>query len=128
MKTILFRAKKITDNQWVNGGIAIAPDETVIILTKEEQTIWNVIPETVGQFIGLTDKNGHDIFEGDIVKMTYSSKNTGKIIICGQIIYVPRRLQYEIQKLSGCKAITAFKNIEIIGNIHDNPELLNNSF
>jgi uncharacterized phage protein (TIGR01671 family) len=115
-REILFRAKKITDNQWVDGGIAIAPDETVIILTKEEQIVWNVIPETVGQFIGVTDKNGKNIFEGDILK-TNEANWIGKVEF--------KHSAYIISDdKGGYSTYPDFMKCEVIGNTHDNPELL----
>ena len=118
-REFLFRAKKITDNQWVDGGIAIAPDETVIILTKKEQIVWNVIPETVGQFV--SKKNNVKIFEGDILK-------TGMGL--GVVIYDNHYSAFMIdfKQHSEKKYFEAFLKFEKVGNIHDNPQLLNTSF
>ena len=116
-REILFRAKKITDNQWVTGGIAIAPDETVIILTKEEQIVWNVIPETVGQFTGIIDINGINVFEDDILHGGYKVEYFN-----GGFFGVKHRNDKYVHSLKKCSQLQEFK---VIGNVHDNLELLN---
>lgn len=129
MREILFRGK-ITQDEWVYGFY-----ENVKL---EEATIHYingkiVSSKTVGQFTGLTDKNGNKIFEGDIVKAIQTEYDEDKeqqpivFEVIGEMIFE-----------DGCFGLRAKHfvdfyapmwqednvELEIIGNIHDNPELL----
>ena len=126
MREILFRGKRVDNGEWVYGSFI--PDSMEIYYgdkdldgfikpfgeTKEERVMVEVERNTVGQYTGLKDKNGTRIFEGDIVICDY---------FCGVVNF------YE-----GTWCVTEEDNypeylydvidLKIIGNIHDNPELL----
>ena len=131
MREILFRGKLKNTGEWAFGNLNITTKGTNII-TPDDTPIGKygaVIPETVGQYTGLTDKNGTKIFEGDIVKEDDVTHN-GQVQIKGGI--------FEIKMRKGCWVLTEHKakdaawdflntfakTVEVIGNIHDNPELL----
>jgi uncharacterized phage protein (TIGR01671 family) len=140
MREILFRGKKIEDREWIVGNLTIWSDKTASIDAEptEESILWAVLPETVGQYTGLTDKNGKKIFEGDIVKNDWCFMCGNSVVKFDQ--YKPLDIGNEYQqghlgfylehihkadKRSVRKDIMYFaNNCEIIGNIHDNPELL----
>ena len=112
----------IANGKWAEGnllvtkqGCCITPDATVL------GSYGAVNPETVGQYTGLTDKNGTKIFEGDIVKYGDTVHN---------VVFEQRNgtayfgLVYSTLETLSFGYYQDLKQIEVIGNIYDNPELL----
>ena len=135
MREILFRGKRVDNGEWAegyyvvgveygdNGGVETGYCETATelhFITPKEGEISLVIPETIGQFTGLVDKNSKKIFEGDIVTNGDS---------------VQYRVEYWDINWSGFVLTDANEtwedylgncdDIEIIGSIHDKGELIN---
>ena len=128
MREILFRGKR-HNGDWVEGNLFI-PDKPdtpteICIGTNVIRITYDVIPETVGQYTGLTDKNGKKIFEGDIVKTDKFNTPNKRYVIKYDLL-----LGAFIGEDNGTMYFTTFDGdselFEIIGNIHDNSELLNN--
>lgn len=116
MREIIFRGKRIDNGEWIVGSyIHLNVNADFICHGRSFNSLIpikiEVIPETVGQYTGLTDKNGTKIFEGDIVKVE------GKLY----------EIKYMLgQFFVGINMPIAYKRFdcEVIGNIHDNPELI----
>ena len=123
MREILFRGKRTDNGEWIEGYAAMSGGTFIICdngLTYGGFIVYEVIPETVGQFTGLTDKNGVRIFEGDIVTGYFNHEK-----IVGYIFY-GGNAQFFIQRdgIYGIGLDNSDCWLEAIGNIHDNPELL----
>ena len=142
MTEILFRGKRADNGEWVYGHLLEqnTPDcHSYIVMSIIAELdnrhieimdfdINEVIPETVGQYTGLTDKNGKKIFEGDIVNVIYTSSLGEEFTQITTVRYdeteccfYPMRWE---EDCVNCDYSTEITEIVVISNIHDNPELL----
>lgn len=81
-----------------------------------------VNPDTVGQYTGICDSNGKQIFEGDIITFPYRNrKETGVVSYVNGRFYVKNKVELRNAELHN---VALFLEIYVIGNIHDNPELV----
>ena len=141
MREILFRGKRVDSGEWVEGcflyGVGWKKGKVFVLPNVENLAYckgcdpldgYEVIPETVGQFTGLTDKNGTKIFEGDVI--TCRKYIGGNFVeYCMERGYVEFIYgAFGLHRMQGF--YRPFKDWlqdyehEVIGNIHDNPELL----
>jgi len=135
-REILFRGKRVDNGEWVEGSLMLYTGVVSGNIVTEifwdgkhgEDKTWQhstslrclVNPSTVGQYTGLIDRNGKWIFEGDRFKGAWDKKGT--IVYLGHqalfgMKYDEKAEVYEFGIIRGI-------DIEVIGNIHDNPELL----
>lgn len=113
MREILFKAKTIDNNEWVEGLLTIMWGQYHIINPENENTAYLIDTETICQYTGLTDKNGVKIWENDILKYTWNEKEVIDFIqYDGNMFTYSQSVRWSLQK------------DEVIGNIFDNPELL----
>lgn len=126
MREIKFRGKSLNTGEWVKGyylvnrGLHyIAPDEFVNPLAKPSD--YEVDPDTVGQYTGAKDSKGKEIYEGDIVKHRgYNGMQTSVVKFeAGAFI-----VGYHDGSSTKRRPMLLQDKVEVIGNIHDNPELL----
>lgn len=125
MKDIKFRGKRFYNNKWIYGNLFIDKDGERYILENDyleqdghhlvcnSDTPVFMMEETVGQYTGLKDCNGKEIFEGDIVKYSTDDKN-----------YAVYYNELTAQFTTTDRWLWGYDDIEIVGNIHDDPELL----
>lgn len=139
MRVIKFRGKSIDEGKWVYGDLlqfylngepvksnfSILPFEVEKIdeHAYENQPV-SICYDTIGQFTGMYDKNGYEIYDGDIIKITNSNE-------AKHVAYSDKEAAFGIQYSDGDFFAFAFDIsgisedcYEVIGNIHDNPELL----
>ena len=139
-RQIKFRGKRYPDGEWVygdllriGGGCLIyygsktelqtpdIPKESEVFVELLNNEVAVVVPDTVGQFTGLLDRNGKEIFEDDILKLDFDKR------ICiekveyrdGRFVSVDPQMPYKADAL-----YLWLKDATVIGNIHDNSELL----
>lgn len=136
MREILFRGKRKDNREWVYGDLVHSQykiGDTCVGQYGNTVGIHQIDPETVGQYTGLTDKNGTKIFEGDILHIvSYTCDYDYKTSVAAKYGYVSglyvdgdfdggdfNEIGFAFDYWSEEDA-----EVEVIGNIHDNPELL----
>lgn len=132
MRDILFRGKRVDNGELIEGFYAKSGDRTFILIDNDFAVGYvimkEVYPETVGQFIGLTDKNGKKIFEGDIVQYQpeyWCEPMQSVVEYCADKWNYPAfDLKDHDYAANGLQCAHEEEGCEVIGNIHDNPELL----
>lgn len=121
MRQTKFRGKRLDNDQWVEGDLLTPkPDDDhyyIRFADDEGDTVcYEVNPHTVGEYTGLEDKNGMEIYEGDVV---HARLMTGDVYVRGLAVTFER----------GCFIIDGYElhiydELKVIGNLHDNPKLL----
>lgn len=146
MRAIKFRGRCIKTGEWLYGYYLVNRGDSYIVqdgITSPfaEPDDFKVDVETVGQFTGLHDKNGNEIYEGDILKRRYASYyrgdarivyrigcvtfTNGKFVLFNVIDYQDESLHIKKRQLSRYAAFDIVnKASAVIGNIHENKELL----
>ena len=147
MREILFRGKRIDNGEWVDGFYVCLNGKEHRIYSGYAETdcghyypdCWTIDPKTVGQFTGLTDKNGKKIFDGDILKV----KSLWKTEWNAEGVCEKKQTYWSVEHKNHSTEIGFFTygidrrwhkpltwsrlynaEAEVAGNIHDNPELL----
>lgn len=139
MREILFRGKDfsgVINHNWCFGSLDTIEDDRAIIIYSDRfgnKCRIFVDPSTIGQYTGLTDKNGTKIFEGDIVTYEdavadFEGYHDEVFLNCGEVgisawdgIYFTNRQTVDMSDLYESETTV---DCEVIGNIFDNPELL----
>lgn len=129
-REILFRGKRKDNGEWICGDLLQDVESGICAIVSyvnlggnihdlSESCIFAVIPETVGQYTGLTDKNGVKIFEGDIVQAIECI-----YVIMWDSVRAMFYLRGPISRVSVDFYNYFASDLIVIGNIYDNPELL----
>lgn len=130
MREILFRGKRVDNGEWVevffcgqnSSSMFSCPHEEANIIEKDAGW-WHLVDlETVGQYTGLKDKNGKRIFEGDILEYV---DNDGMVQYIS-VVFEECAFLIEDHGVTDTDLLTSYVclDLKVIGNIHDNPELL----
>lgn len=139
MREILFRGKRVDNGAWETGSLVIVRmdlhDAQYFIADKMTGYHTPVEKSTIGQYIGLTDKNGKRIFEGDIVHYSYEpgegywNSDQNSVIEWKSTGFYMRGIMGTNKYACSTDWLVSIPHgdgscFEVVGNIYDNPELL----
>lgn len=135
MREVLFRGKRLDNGEWVEGFVRQYSIGTVTIFDKDAVCVSNVVPASVGQYTGLKDISGKSIFEGDVFKdddnecvgVVRWHNGAFKLFWYGHDGVMMPYGYDECAGKFGVVEVETFDDVyidqmEVIGNIHDNPE------
>ena len=123
MRKIRFRGKDSIHKEWIYGFLAVDSKSNPVILPQEDWSKGGCVDEsTIGQFTGLYDKTGNEIYEDDIVlQKGYNGTNTPRVV---HFDHGSFNVGYHKGSSTKISPMLLNKQCEVIGNVYDNPELL----
>lgn len=134
MREYKFRAKDY-NNKWRYGDLVQEKwGQGKAIMIKKDKTAWSALEETIGQYTGLNDENGKEIYEGDIIEFSYDMfvGNFDTFVAKGKVVFEEGAFYVEVfenERTTKDEAYLLYSinldTIEVIGNIYENEELLN---
>jgi len=140
MREHKYRGKCTPDSkyagEWVEGSLVVCEDGTTLIvcaINDHNSMTYHVIPETVGEFSGQTDKKSNEIYEDDIVKTCFSKKPFGVVTWHPHGYFFIRTRSEKYAFSDEYKSLGEMLKVHIngkdprlvvVGNIHDNPDML----
>ena len=147
MREILFRGKRLQGGNWLEGyffksdinkreresgkaSLIFTPDCDTFITVPECHNSFMVASDTVGQYTGMTDKNGKRIFEWDIVAQNWYDYDEPRDDSFGKVVFCEYDCSFSVMDVNKDGFMPLGRcgsyhwEVEVIGNIHDNPELL----
>lgn len=130
-REIKFRGKRVNGGEWVYGmtisnGTIKRKINNIFFEVAENKWV-GVLPETIGQYTGLKDKNGKEIYEGDILRLTGSTSN-----LAVEVVYNEEDTSFILKLTSinevGARTLGSWLSLgyecAIIGNVYDNPKMV----
>ena len=127
MREIKFRGKNIETGEWLYGNLQVPQKEGVgYYMWDKEKFQREVDPETIGEFTSLKDRNGNDIYEGDIISFDYGvGEPVSEDLIEVRFVRGVFAFLWNGDLDDECPVSSPTREwANVIGNIHDNPELL----
>lgn len=130
MRTIKFRGKRLDNGKWLYGDLMHDNVGGCYVYPIESEALFkanSVDPDTVGQFTGLTDKNGKEIYEGDVIgchnpeikHLIFYNEKQGRFMAA-----LNGDIENDFIGVCGLDDRRWMASKDVIGNVHDNPELL----
>ena len=127
----LFKAKRIDNGEWVQGALLLHDADTATIFNQHPADGslqgFEVDRNTACKCTGLTDKNGQKIWENDVVGFwdTYSTENGQAEADCiGKVVWDDETISFQVTNRLSAESYEVLDECGVIGNIFDNPELL----
>lgn len=127
MRQIKFRGKDLLKGEWRYGYLHLPNGGENLMIQVNNHESFGVIPETIGQYTGLKDKNGKEIYEGDIIgchnpkikHLIFYNEKQGRFMAA-----LNGDIENDYTSVCGLDDSRWNASKEVIGNIHDNPELI----